>query len=52
MESSATQLSARNTSKQELDNSLEELTSWEVVTVAFSFWQCAFVPHCAAFSVA
>jgi hypothetical protein len=37
MESPAIQLSTRNTSKQELDYSLEELTSWEVVAVSFSF---------------
>jgi hypothetical protein len=37
MESPAIQLSARNTSKQELDYSFEELTSWEVVAVTFSF---------------
>jgi hypothetical protein len=37
MESPVIQLSARNTSKQELNYSLEELTSWEVVAVTFSF---------------
>jgi hypothetical protein len=37
MESPAIQLSARNISKQELDYSFEELTSWEVVAVTFSF---------------
>jgi hypothetical protein len=37
MESPTIQLSACNTSKQELDYSLEELTSWEVVAVTFSF---------------
>jgi hypothetical protein len=31
------QLSARNTSRQVLDYSLEEFTSWEVVAVIFSF---------------
>jgi hypothetical protein len=31
------QLSTRNTSKQELDYSFEELTSWEVVAVTFNF---------------
>jgi hypothetical protein len=37
MESPAIQLSACNTSKQELDYSPEELTSWEVVAITFSF---------------
>jgi hypothetical protein len=37
MESPAIQLSTRNISKQELDYSFEELTSWEVVAVTFSF---------------
>jgi hypothetical protein len=37
MESPVIQLSARNTSKQEFDYSLEELTSWEVVSITFSF---------------
>jgi hypothetical protein len=37
MESPAIQLSARNISKQELDYSFQELTSWEVVAVTFSF---------------
>jgi hypothetical protein len=37
MESPAIQLSARNNSKQELNYSREELTSWEVVAVTSSF---------------
>jgi hypothetical protein len=37
MESHAIQLSPRNTSRQELNYSLEELTSWEVVVFTFSF---------------
>jgi hypothetical protein len=37
METPAIQLSVRNTSKQELDYLLEELTSWEVVAITFSF---------------
>jgi hypothetical protein len=37
MESPAIQLLACNTSKQELNYSLKELTSWEVVAVTFSF---------------
>jgi hypothetical protein len=37
MESLAIQLSARNISKQELDYSFEELTSWDVVIVTFIF---------------
>jgi hypothetical protein len=36
------QLSAHNTSKQELDYSFEELTSWEVVAVTFSFLAMCF----------
>jgi hypothetical protein len=37
MESPAIQLTARNISKQELDYSFKELTSWEVVAVTFNF---------------
>jgi hypothetical protein len=37
MESPAIQLSAHNISKQEIDYTFEELTSWEVVIVTFSF---------------
>jgi hypothetical protein len=42
MESPAIQLSARNTSKQGLDYSFEELTSWEVVAITFSFLAMCF----------